>query len=74
MSIMTEYDKFKQFFNKYGVEYEAGEWFKSDDKQLSKEKQFIEVLGMTFEFRDGVFSHLYEPEFDTKIERLPDGK
>ncbi len=70
----NEYEKFKQFFKKHGVKYEAGEWFKSDDKQLSKEKQFIEILGMTFEFRNGVFSHLFDPEFNTKIERLPDGK
>ena len=65
---MTELERFKKFFDKYGVKYEVGEWFGF------KEKQFIDVLGTSFEFKNKIFTHLYEPEFDTKIERLPDGK
>ena len=63
---MTEFEQFKEFFDKYGVEYDAGNYTHPDDKS----KSYINILGTYFEFKRGVFLHITEPEFDTIVERI----
>lgn len=63
--IMTEFEKFKKFFDKYGVNYEAGDYFHRDDKG----KSYIQLVGDSLEFKDGTFTHMTDPEFDVIVER-----
>jgi hypothetical protein len=62
---MTEFEKFKQFFDKYGVDYKADDYFSKEDKG----KSYIQLVGDSLEFKDGIFTHMFEPEFDTVIKR-----
>ncbi len=63
---MTEFEEFKQFFDKYGVNYEAGTYLGRDNKGDS----YIQLVNDSLEFKDGTFTHMSDSEFDVKVERL----
>ncbi len=67
---MTEFEEFKEFFDKYGVDYEAGDYLNQKDSG----KSYIQLASDYLEFKDGKFTHMSDTEFDVKIERLPNGK
>jgi hypothetical protein len=66
----NEFEKFKKFFDKHGVNYEAGTYLGRDNKRES----YIQLVNDSLEFKDGIFTHMSDSEFDVKVERLPDGK
>jgi hypothetical protein len=68
--IMTEFEEFKEFFDKHGVNYEASDYLNRNKKGQS----YILLVNDSLEFKDGIFTHMYGSEFDVKVERLPDGK
>lgn len=55
---MTEFEKFKKFFKKYGVEFSSREWPNLPNCQ------FIDILGIKFEFEDSKFSYLYDRDYN----------
>ncbi len=62
---MTEFEEFQQFFDKYGIDYGAGDWIGTDDKG----KSYIQFAEGSLEFEDGIFTHIATTESDTIVER-----
>ena len=65
---MTEFEEFKQFFDKYGVDYGAGDWVGTDDKG----KSYIQLVNDSLEFKAGIFIYMTDNESDTTVERKSD--
>jgi len=57
----TEFEEFKEFFDKHGVDYETGHY--------DKRKSCITLFGTSLEFEDGRFIFMEDVDFGDQAPR-----